>query len=77
MTDYGKIRKAFIDLPVGSTFTRNELMELAKVPTDMQTRKLASAVISIQVKMDLAIQDGKKGRYVVYKKLANPRSVTQ
>ena len=77
MTNYGKITKAFIDLQIGSTFTRNELMELAKVTTDIQTRNLASAIISIQVKMDRAIQEGRKGRYVIYKKLANPKSATQ
>jgi len=77
MTIYGEITKAFIDLPVGARFTRNELMELAKVPTDIPTRSLASGIISIQVKMDRAIQDGKKGRYVIYKKLANPKGVTQ
>ena len=75
MTHYGKLKKAFIDLPVGARFTRNELMESAQVGPD--AAKTASAVIGTQVKMDLAIQDGKKGRYVVYKKLANPRSMTQ
>jgi len=75
MTNYAKLRKAFVDLPIGARFTSKELMELAQVGPD--AAKTASAVISTQLKMDLAVQDGKKGRYILYKKLGNPRSVTQ
>ena len=75
MTKYGKIRQAFIDLEIGSTFTRSELMALAQVDTDMPTRRLASAIISNLVQQDLAIQDGKKNKRVVYKKLSNPKGM--
>jgi len=73
MTNYGKIRQAFIDLEIGSTFTRSELMALAQVSTDMPTRRTASAIISSLVQQDLAIQDGKRNKRVVYKKLLNPK----
>jgi len=73
MTNYGKIRQAFIDLEIGRTFTRSELMAWAQVPTDMHTRRTASAIISSLVQQDLAIQDGKRNKRVVYKKLLNPK----
>lgn len=76
MTNYAKVKQAFLNLEIGARFTRTELMELAGVPMDLHTRRTTSGFLSDMMKYDFIVRGGQKNRRAVYKKLSNPRGVS-